>query len=361
MTYRNATVYYFTGTGNSYRAASWMGEEAAAQGINTRVSSIGQARPAEEIGEEPENLLGLVFPTHGFTAPWHIIYFALRLPRRQGTHAFVTPTRGGTKIIGFLPGMEGTAGYLIALILLLKGYILRGVQGIDMPSNWMSLHWGLHPTNVSAIIQRAHKKTTDWFQELLAGKRKLGGLIQLLLGLALIPVSFGYLIYGRFYLAKIFFASEKCNGCGLCVQYCPTRSLRLRGEKNKRPYWSFSCESCMRCMGYCPQQAVEASQPLAVILGYLTAVPASFYLLKWVTGLIPGINQAVSYWPGTVINYAYFLLSVYLAYRLFNWLIRIPLINILFTYTTLTHYYRRYHEPGTRLRDLRDERGGTTQ
>ncbi|NLC06695.1 MAG: 4Fe-4S binding protein [Syntrophomonadaceae bacterium] len=353
--YKKVTIYYFTGTGNSYRVASWMREIAVAQEIDTHVTSINSARPTEEIEKGPENLLGLIFPTHGFTAPWYVIYFALRLPRRSKTHAFVTPTRAGTKIIGFLPGMEGTAGYLIALILLLKGYTLQGVQAIDMPSNWMALHWGLHPINVTAIIERARNKTTAWFKELLAGRRKLGGFIPLLLGLALIPVSFGYLIYGRFYLAKIFFASEKCNGCGLCVKYCPTRSLTLRGEQNKRPFWSFACESCMRCMGFCPQRAIEASQPFAWLLGFLTSVPVSYYLLKWLTELVPGMYMVINYWPGAIINYAYFLLSVYLAYHLFNWLIRVPLINKLFTYSTLTHYYRRYHEPRTKLKDLQEK------
>lgn len=354
--YKKATIYYFTGTGNSYRAASWMKEITDTRGLHSHIAPIGSARPAEEIEEGPEALLGLVYPTHGFTAPWPIIYFALKLPRRRGTHAFLNPTRAGTKIIGFLPGLEGTAGYLIALILFFKGYRIRGMQAIDMPSNWMALHWGLHPANVSTIIERARIKTTAWFEKLLSGKLMLGGFIPLLFGLALIPVSFGYLIYGRFYLAKIFFASEKCNGCGLCVEYCPTKSLTLRGKQKKRPYWSYYCESCMRCMGFCPKQAVEASQPLAVLLGYLTAVPVSFYLLKWFTSLVPGINQVINYWPETFINYAYFLLSVYLVYRLFNWLIRFPLINKIFTYTTLTHYYRRYHEPGTRLRDLREEK-----
>lgn len=354
--YKKATIYYFTGTGNSYRVASWMEETAATRGIETRICSIGSARPAEEIEKGPENLLGLVFPTHGFTAPWHIIYFALRLPRCPGAHAFVTPTRAGTKIIGFLPGLEGTAGYLIALILLLKGFIIRGVKAVDMPSNWMSLHWGLHPVNVSAIIERARAKTVAWFGEILAGKRRFSGFIPLILGFALIPVSLGYLFYGRFYLAKIFFTSQKCNSCGLCVNYCPTHSLTLRGQEKKLPYWSYSCESCMRCIGFCPQQAVEVSQPLAVLLGYISGVPASFYLLKWLTGLIPGINRIVSYWPGIIINYIYFLLSIFIVYRLFNRLTRIPLINQFFTYTSLTHYYRRYHEPGTSLRDLREER-----
>lgn len=328
-----------------------MGEEAASQGTASLVRSVEQAKPDTEIGEGPGHLLGLAFPTHGFTAPWRVIHFALKLPRRRGTHAFVTPTRAGIRIVWFIPGLEGTAGYLIGLILLLKGYCLRGVQGIDMPSNWMSLHWGLHPTNVSAIIERARVKTAAWFKGLLAGRRRLGGIIPLLLGIALIPVSLGYLLYGRFFLAKIFFASEKCDGCGLCAKNCPTRSLRMEGGRNPRPYWSFSCESCMRCMGFCPRQAVEASQPLVVLLSFLASVPVGYYLLQWLNRFLP--QSAVGNWPLKVINYGYFLLSVYAAYRLFNWLIRVPLLNRLFTYTTLTHYYRRYHEPKTRLKDFK--------
>ncbi len=63
-------------------------------------------------------------------------------------------------------------------------------------------------------------------------------------------------------------------------------------------------------------------------------------------------TRIIAYWPGAVINYAYFLLSVYLTYSLFNRLVRFKWINKLFTYTTLTHYYRRYTEPGTRLKHL---------
>ncbi|MDD4802174.1 MAG: EFR1 family ferrodoxin [Syntrophomonas sp.] len=352
--YKKVTIYYFSGTGNSYRVASWMAGAAAAHGIDSSISSTANARPTEEIDSGAKNLVGLVFPTHGFTAPWHVIYFALRLPRRPGTHAFVTPTRGGTKINGFIPGLEGTAGYLIALILLCKGYRLRGVQAVDMPANWMALHWGLHPVNVSGIINRAQVKTTAWFGEILTGRRKLGGFIPLFLGLVLLPVSVAYLIGGRFYLAKTFFASAKCNSCGVCAQYCPTHSLTLQG-KNRLPYWSYSCESCMRCMGFCPRQAVEVSHPLAILLYYIITIPAGYYLLKWLTSFFPGIKEIVSFWPIILIDYVYFLLSVYLVYRLFHLLIHIPLINRFFTYTTLTHYYRRYHEPGTQLKDFQEE------
>lgn len=62
--------------------------------------------------------MGLFLPTQGFTAPWVMIRFALSLPAGEGTNAFVSVTRGGTKIGNSpMPGFEGTAGYLLALIL----------------------------------------------------------------------------------------------------------------------------------------------------------------------------------------------------------------------------------------------------
>lgn len=123
MPYQTATIYFMSGTGNSFRAATWLAEAAQEQGILAQVVPIGSGRPAEEIKEGAEHLVGLVMPTHGFTTPWQMLRFALRLPRRRGTHALVLPTRAGTKFGQvFLPGLEGTAGYLPALILALKGY-----------------------------------------------------------------------------------------------------------------------------------------------------------------------------------------------------------------------------------------------
>jgi hypothetical protein len=41
-----------------------------------------------------------------------------------------------------------------------------------------------------------------------------------------------------------------------------------------------------------------------------------------------------------------------LVYPLFHLALRIGWVNRLFTLTTPTHYYRRYHEPETALKDL---------
>jgi hypothetical protein len=52
------------------------------------------------------------------------------------------------------------------------------------------------------------------------------------------------------------------------------------------------------------------------------------------------------------LHYIDFIATLMLSYWVFWCLIRIPVVNALFTYTTLTQYYRRYHQPETKLKHL---------
>lgn len=353
MPYQSVTIYFMSGTGNSFRAATWIEEAAREQGADAQVIPIDSGKPAEEIGEGESHLVGLVMPTHGFTTPWQMLRFALRLPRRKGTHALVLPTRAGTKFGPvFLPGLEGTAGYLPALILALKGYRVRGVQGLDMPSNWTALHPGFSRESAEAIITRSRPKVMHWASTILSGKPHFGGMIGLLLGLALLPISLGYLLAGRFFLGRLFFASYRCDGCGVCARNCPAGAIRMLGKKEPRPYWTHRCENCMRCMNYCPKNAIEAGHSWAVILYYVTTVPVSDYIFNWLGSRIPWLASIKRAGLGMLLQYGYMLLAISVAYFLFTRAIQVPAINRLFAFTTLTHYYRRYHEPETKLKDM---------
>ncbi|MCE5249960.1 EFR1 family ferrodoxin [bacterium] len=352
--YRSAAIYFWSGTGNSYRAATWIAEDLANDGAEASVIPLAQADPGEEIGNGPENLAGLAFPAHGFTAPWRVIRFGLRLPSRKGTHALIVVTRAGIKVGPVcLPGMEGTAGYLLALILALKGYSVRGVTGLDMPSSWLALHWGLSTKNARVIIDRARKKLSRFTGQILAHGRCFWSFIDLALGLVFLPVSVLYILVGRFTLAKLFFANSQCTGCGLCAERCPEGAIHMLGKHRKMPYWTFSCESCMRCMAFCPERAVEASHSFCVVLYYVTGIPVSLYILHGLAGRFPWItaldNRVARF---VVFDYPYILVSIFLLYAVLNAAVRIPLINKFFTYTTLTHIYRRYNEPETRAGDL---------
>jgi ferredoxin len=284
-----------------------------------------------------------------------MIRFAALLPLGEGTHALVASTRAGTKLGRWLiSGMEGTAVYLIALILALRGYRVRGARGIDMPSNWLSLHSGFSESAARAIIARSRPHAQRFFTRILAGKRWYGSLICLAQGLLLAPVSLGYLIAGRFGLAKLFFASTRCDGCGVCAAICPRNAIRMTGGRKRRPYWTFDCESCMRCMAYCPQKAVEASHAFVYLLvqlpGYL--LPAIAAVLANYTAQLSWTEPLTARWGLMLLRYPLLIATYWACYRIVHWLNFFPPVNLLVTWTTLTHFYRRSHEPDTKLAQL---------
>lgn len=58
-------------------------------------------------------------------------------------------------------------------------------------------------------------------------------------------------IYTRF-----FSSTEKCIGCGECVEECPQNNIIL--DSIKRPKWGNSCELCFICEMVCPVQAINS-------------------------------------------------------------------------------------------------------
>ena len=126
----------------------------------------------------------------------------------------------------------------------------------------------------------------------------------------------------------------------------------MRGKDKPRPFWTFRCESCMRCMNYCPKQAIEVSHLLAIGFYYLASVPVGFLLTKWLLEQLPFLQQINNGLIKTLLQYGYMLLAFVLAYYIFYHLIKIKFVNKIFTYGTLTRYYRRYRQPDVKLRDL---------
>ncbi|MCM2323118.1 MAG: hypothetical protein NDJ90_07625 [Oligoflexia bacterium] len=67
-----------------------------------------------------------------------------------------------------VPGLDGTAGYLVALILLLKGYDVRGVRPVDMPASWTQVHPGYRPDNALRVQEKHRPGAVRYFQAILA-------------------------------------------------------------------------------------------------------------------------------------------------------------------------------------------------
>ena len=355
LNYQNAHIYFMSGTGNTYRVATWASEEFKNKNIKTQITPFERANPIKEIILGEKTLLGLFLPTHGFTAPWVMIRFALNLPAGEGTHAFISATRGGTKFGKMImPGFEGTAAYLLALILRFKGYKIRGVVAVDMPLNWTALVPGFSEKTAESMNTREKPKILAFTKAILNGEKNFGiwTFLSLLLGLVILPFSLGYLLIARYFLSKLFFPTSDCNGCGVCANNCPANAIEMRGKDTLRPYWTFKCESCMRCMNFCPNQAIEASHLLAIGFYYLASIPVGLFVMKGLITQLPFIQQINSSLLNTLLQYGYMLLSFVFTYYVFHHLIKIKFFNTFFTYGTLTRYYRRYRQPGVKINDF---------
>lgn len=355
---KNAIFYIMSGTGNTFRLGCWIKELFEKDGGDAETVMIENSEPDRELARDTVDWIGVLFPTHGFLPPWSMIKFLFKLPRGKGKKAFAGATRGAFRMGRLLvPGAAGLAHLFAALVLFIKGYAVKGMFSLDMPANMLSLHWGMKEKNAHLIMTKSRKRTEKLVNRLLQGKRLLftrNNFIEFFWG-ALLLYFFPlfpplYLMMGRIYMGKMMFSGDKCVGCGLCARSCPNEAIRMKGNgKQKRPYWTYHCEVCMRCMGYCPQKAVQAGHSWGVILYYITAVPAGVYLLSWLRGMYPFIPAVSGYWFGTLANLVYIYPAMFIAYWLFWQMLRVPFINAIFSYTTFTRLYRRYHEPGTRV------------
>jgi NAD-dependent dihydropyrimidine dehydrogenase PreA subunit len=347
--YHTVIAFFMTGTGNSYMVARWCAQVAETVGLSSQLVQIKAGKERTDI--PLHSLVVFTYPTHGFTAPWLMLKYIWHLPNGHKKHAIILPNRAGIRVRGIsLPGLEGTAGYLIALLLWLKGYCVRGVMGVDMPSNWTAVHWGLSRQNAAIITDMAQSKVKSMVQIILGGNKHFDGIVQFCLGLALARVSLMYLIMAQLILAKLFFASDKCNGCSLCKAICPKKALKMAG-KPPRPYWTYSCDSCMACMNYCPQQAIEVSPVIILLFYYIVSVPVLSYVLRY---LGEGYLLPNSLLPllGFSLQYGYTLLAVALAYSFLHFAFGNRLLRLLAAKLSHTRYFRRYRAEGVFLKDI---------
>ena len=64
-------------------------------------------------------------------------------------------------------------------------------------------------------------------------------------------------------MVKIIFDIEKCKGCGLCVEACPTDNIRMSKKMNNKGHHyaeivdKDKCTGCGMCFQMCPDMAIE--------------------------------------------------------------------------------------------------------
>ncbi|MCP4749420.1 MAG: (4Fe-4S)-binding protein, partial [Proteobacteria bacterium] len=174
MRFKKMMLYVMSGTGNTYRLARWMKDMAGDRGVDGEVMMIDDVAFDEQPENSPDRAIGVLFPAHGFMAPWSMMKFLFRLPRGKGAPAICAATRGGIKAGPVvIPGAVGMGTFMAALIMLIKGYRVGAVFSLDMPANFINLHWGMTPKNTEFVSSRAKRKLAPLMNRILEGRRIL--------------------------------------------------------------------------------------------------------------------------------------------------------------------------------------------
>lgn len=318
-------VFYFSGTGNARRIATWLSEFAAEKGIDSQLTDISKSDADSLKVLSSDTLIVIISPVHGFNYPKITLDFIRRFP--QGDNSLVLMnTRAGMRIGHFVtPGLTGIGFMLSSIILKSKGYKIKGQIPFDMPSNWLSLHPTLSDRSIRILHQKNYMYTNKHCDVILSGRSDFASSKDIIQDLLITPVALAYYLVGRFALAKSFYASFDCDNCGLCIKQCPVKAIK---KSDGRPYWSFKCESCMKCMNECPKRAIETAHGLIIVVSLTTA-----FLTSFITDYFHG-SVSIKWIASTFI----FMLTLFILYRLQHLVIGNKWINKIITYISFTHY-----------------------
>jgi len=337
--YPKLVVYYFSGTGNSENVARWMGDIAKENGMEVSLINIGKTARRNIEPPESDALVAFVSPIHGFNYPPVMLNFLVHFPKGKNK-VLLLNTRAGMLLGKWItPGLTGIAFYFSALILKLKGYSIRSMFPVDLPSNWISVHPGLNDRTIKYLHERNKDKVYRFARKVLAGGTDFRGVREIIQDTLIAPVSLGYYFLGRFLIAKSYFASADCDNCGLCYKSCPVKAIKLI---DNRPYWTFKCESCMHCMSNCPKKAIETGHGYVFGVALLSSLAFSGLFYPYFKLLFFEIeNNFLRF----TLESAFMIGILAIIYPLVHYALRFKIIERLVVYTSLTKYKfwgRRY-------------------
>jgi flavodoxin/Pyruvate/2-oxoacid:ferredoxin oxidoreductase delta subunit len=68
-------------------------------------------------------------------------------------------------------------------------------------------------------------------------------------------------------LYKLFKVNDQCNGCGICINVCPTRNIVA--DPDDKPVWHNQCLLCGTCEMKCPKDAITSAFDLGILSPFM--------------------------------------------------------------------------------------------
>ena len=246
----SATIYYFSGTGNSYRIAKKI-----CDGLeNSKLINIAKEQILSH--DNTNDVIGIVFPLYYFGIPIIVEEFLRQLKTPENTYVFVIVTRGQP--------MAGGAKRQLDTVFNASGRTYHFFRYVTMGNNY-PFH-AFNGSNENVKVQR-NKKVDEKVLTFLADiKAKRQSRIFSILDYPPFPAitykipTYGYKHFLQVYNQDTCFEVDEslCNRCKKCERACPTDNI----EMGSKVEWKHTnCQMCLACYNCCPKNAIQYVDP----------------------------------------------------------------------------------------------------
>lgn len=249
------SIYYFSGSGNSFYIARELRERIPEIILIPMVSLLNN-----DVIKTTGDTIGFIFPVHCMTLPVPVKKFLSKLELNSEQYIFAVTTQGGAP--------PRLAEIHLKNVLKEKGVRLNAYYNIKM-------HWsspiGLMPVFIPGLIE--YPKTNEKISDIERNAQKKLDIIQKSVIDREDNPHDDFPCCAKFYLKHLissltssatkaldekeinFYADSGCTGCGICESICPSSKIQLEQGK---PIWqkNVQCYFCYACFSFCPEQSI---------------------------------------------------------------------------------------------------------
>ena len=228
-------IYYFTGTGNSMRAARIIAEKLG----DTEIISM-RTDPKEESARDCD-VVGFVFPVYHWTMPAYAAAYVESLEINPKAYVFAVA----------MPSFVcGIACETLANILKKKHIKLAYGNLVYSVANYAIVYPPFPPAKLR--VPATEKKLKAIAEDIKAHKLRAYPRASKFIRRRREKVMTPYLELQK-YADNPFTISDACVSCGLCSRVCPCSNIELVEGK---PTFRHHCANCMACVVSCPKRAI---------------------------------------------------------------------------------------------------------
>lgn len=231
----NNIVFYFSGTGNSLKAAKTIAEELG----NCEIVSMAKSG-SYSLSKKYETI-GFVYPVYFWGLPKKVVEFVKNIDLNGNISAYYYS-------IATYGGDSGNAVYQIyELLKKLHGVKLNYGEKLKMFSNYVVMYD--MKKNVSEITKESNEKLVSIINYIK--NRKNNKISKLFKVFGFVNKRFVKNVSG---MDKNYSVNDNCTSCGICKEVCPVKNIEII---NNKPEFKHNCEQCLACIQYCPQKAIN--------------------------------------------------------------------------------------------------------